>query len=83
MSKIERWRKNLRYATRRHGSKKELCERVDITQNYLSNLLEGRQNCTLPVAIAIAEQLGVGLGDLLLDTQDFRAFFDRRFSLVG
>lgn len=53
---------------RREGlSQEALAERADLSRNYIGNLESGRQQPSLPNALALARTLGVEIGALIQD----------------
>lgn len=55
------------YRVDKNLSQEQLSERVDITQNYLSNIERGIRIPSLPVLVDIVDELGITPNDILVD----------------
>lgn len=66
--KTEAFRHNVRHYCRLTGlTQGELAERADLSQEWLSRMLAGKSNPTLPVCERIATALGISLEALLAE----------------
>lgn len=74
MSKLENFRKNLETCLQKHGAQTELADAADVSRGFINDVLKGRKNPSLDVAVRMCDVLGVSIEQMLRLPSDFNQY---------